>query len=178
MNKTPPIAVGILVVSDRAFQGKYQDLCAQEIKKTLFACIQNPIKIFSDVIADSQKLIESKIKAFCDKKHCGLVITAGGTGPAKRDVTPEATARVCKKILPGLAEAMRLASVEKVPTAMLSRQIAGIRGKSLVINLPGNPKAAQTCLEAIFPAIPDCLDLIGAPKMTTTNKIKAYRHKK
>ena len=131
------------------------------------------------IIADEKPLIEQALKSLCDDEQCCLVVTTGGTGPALRDVTPEATESVCEKMMPGFGELMRKVSLEKVPTAILSRQTAGIRGGSLIVNLPGQPRAIAECLDAIFPAIPYCIDLIGGPFLTTEeSKIKAFRPKK
>jgi molybdopterin adenylyltransferase len=131
------------------------------------------------IVSDDQDYVEDTIKQLCDYDHCCLVITTGGTGPAKRDITPEATEAVCDKILPGFGELMRKVSLEKVPTAILSRQTAGIRGNSLVLNLPGQPKAIAECLDAVFPAIPYCVDLIEGPYLTTNeSRVVSFRPKK
>lgn len=177
MTKIPVVTVGIIIISDRAFKKKYPDLSIPKIKKFLSTHIRNPLRIHEEIIKDCQGLIESRLKTLCDQQQCAFVLTSGGTGPSRRDVTPEATVRVCEKLLPGMSEVMRQASFDQVATAMLSRQISGVRKKTLIINLPGNPKAIATCLNAIFPAIPDCLDLIGAANIITTKKVKVYRHK-
>jgi molybdopterin adenylyltransferase len=131
------------------------------------------------IIPDEQPLIESTLKELCDVEKCCLVVTTGGTGPAKRDVTPESTEAVCDKILDGFGEQMRAISLKIVPTAILSRQIAGIRGSSLIINLPGKPSAIRDCLLAVFPAIPYCIDLIDGPFLTTHESIVvAFRPQK
>jgi molybdopterin adenylyltransferase len=133
----------------------------------------------SRVISDDQSLIESTLIELCDVERCCLVVTTGGTGPAIRDVTTEATEAVCAKLLPGFGELMRKVSLEKVPTAILSRQTAGIRGQSLIINLPGQPKAIRECLDAVFPAVPYCVDLIGGPYLETRpERMQAFRPKK
>ena len=130
------------------------------------------------MIPDEQHLIESTIKQMADKEHCSLIVTTGGTGPAPRDVPPEATESVCHKMLPGFGELMRQESLKYVPTAILSRQTAGIRGKSLVVNLPGKPKSIRECLDAVFPAIPYCIDLIGGAFIETKPEImKVFRPK-
>ena len=130
------------------------------------------------MIPDEQHLIESTIKQMADKEHCSLIVTTGGTGPAPRDVTPEATESVCHKMLPGFGELMRQESLKYVPTAILSRQTAGIRGKSLVVNLPGKPKSIRECLDAVFPAIPYCIDLIGGAFIETKPELmKVFRPK-
>jgi molybdopterin adenylyltransferase len=131
------------------------------------------------VIPDERPVIEATLQNLCDREKCCLVVTTGGTGPAPRDVTPEATAVVCDKLLDGFGELMRAVSLQKVPTAILSRQIAGIRGQSLIVNLPGKPSAIRECLLAVFPAIPYCIDLIEGPYLTTNeNVVKAFRPKK
>jgi molybdopterin adenylyltransferase len=133
----------------------------------------------TQVIPDEQPVIEATLKELCDRESCCLVVTTGGTGPARRDVTPEATAAVCSKMLPGFGELMRAVSLRAVPTAILSRQTAGIRGRTLIVNLPGKPSAIRECLLAVFPAIPDCLDLIEGPFLTTNQSVvSAFRPKK
>jgi molybdopterin adenylyltransferase len=125
---------------------------------------------------DEQEQIESTLKALCDDEGCCLVVTTGGTGPAKRDVTPEATEAVCEKMLPGFGELMRAVSLKVVPTAILSRQTAGVRGSSLVVNLPGKPSAIRDCLLAVMPAVPYCVDLIDGPRLSTNEAVvKAFR---
>ena len=130
------------------------------------------------IIPDEQPVIEATLKQMADVEGCCLIVTTGGTGPAKRDVTPEATEAVCEKMLDGFGEQMRAVSLKIVPTAILSRQVAGIRGKSLFVNLPGKPSAIRDCLLAVFPAIPYCIDLIEGPFLTTNeNVVKAFRPK-
>ena len=127
----------------------------------------------------SSRVIEATLRELCDQEKCCLVVTTGGTGPARRDVTPEATAAVCDKILDGFAEQMRAVSLKVVPTAILSRQIAGIRGQTLIVNLPGKPAAIRDCLLAVFPAIPYCVDLLEGPYLTTNEAVsKAFRPKR
>jgi len=131
------------------------------------------------VIPDEQDQLEAAMIEMADKKGCCLIVTTGGTGPAVRDVTPEATEAVCEKILPGFGELMRQTSLQYVPTAILSRQTAGIRGKSLIVNLPGKPKSIKECLEVVFPAIPYCIDLIEGPYIETNPKeMKVFRPNK
>ena len=126
----------------------------------------------------TQEVIEATMKELCDEQGCCLVVTTGGTGPAPRDVTPEATESVCDKMMPGFGELMRQVSLQYVPTAILSRQTAGIRGKSLIINLPGKPKSIRECLDAVFPAVPYCIDLIEGPYLECNEEvIKAFRPK-
>jgi len=130
------------------------------------------------VVPDEQDQVESALKALCDEEGCCLVVTTGGTGPAPRDITPEATEAVCEKILDGFGEQMRAVSLQFVPTAILSRQIAGIRGRSLLINLPGKPSAIADCLDAVFPAVPYCIDLVEGPYLQTDDTVvEAFRPK-
>jgi molybdopterin adenylyltransferase len=171
--------IGIITVSDRASQGVYEDRGGPAIKEYLAEILTSPFETVARIIADERMLIESAIGDLCDVEKCCLVITTGGTGPAARDVTPEATLAVCQKEMPGFGELMRKVSLEKVPTAILSRQTAAIRNKTLVVNLPGQPRAIRECLDAIFPAIPYCIDLLDGPYLTTDeSKIKAFRPKK
>jgi molybdopterin adenylyltransferase len=174
-----PIRIGIVTVSDRASLGVYQDLGGPAINNLLHEILSCNFETVAKIIPDEQPLIESTLKELCDVEKCCLVVTTGGTGPAKRDVTPEATEAVCDKILDGFGEQMRAISLKIVPTAILSRQIAGIRGSSLIINLPGKPSAIRDCLLAVFPAIPYCIDLIDGPFLTTHESIVvAFRPKK
>jgi molybdopterin adenylyltransferase len=132
----------------------------------------------AELVPDEIPLIEAALMAMADELGCSLIVTTGGTGPAPRDVTPEATESVCQKMMPGFGEQMRAVSLKSVPTAILSRQTAGIRGKSLIINLPGNPKAIKECLDAVMPAVPYCLELIGAQFLELdAEKVKAFRPK-
>jgi molybdopterin adenylyltransferase len=174
-----PIRIGIVTVSDRASLGVYQDLGGPAINNLLHEILSCNFETVAKIIPDEQPLIESTLKELCDVEKCCLVVTTGGTGPAKRDVTPEATEAVCDKVLDGFGEQMRAISLKIVPTAILSRQIAGIRGSSLIINLPGKPSAIRDCLLAVFPAIPYCIDLIDGPFLTTHESIVvAFRPKK
>ncbi|WKZ58292.1 MAG: molybdopterin adenylyltransferase [Cyclobacteriaceae bacterium] len=157
------IRIGIINVSDRASQGIYEDIPGKEIVTVLNEYIKSPWEKEYAVIPDEQSLIEQTLIEMADEKGCSLIVTSGGTGPAKRDVTPEATEAVCDKMMPGFGELMRQESLKYVPTAILSRQTAGIRGKCLILNLPGKPKAIRQCLNAIFPAIPYCIDLLEGP---------------
>ena len=159
--------IGILTVSDRASQGVYEDKGGPAIKAWLTRALTTPWEAVARVIPDEQELIEAALCELCETEGCSLVVTTGGTGPARRDVTPEATEAVCQKMLPGFGELMRTASLKFVPTAILSRQTAGIHGKSLIVNLPGKPSAIDDCLQAVFPAIPYCLDLIEAAYLET-----------
>lgn len=170
--------IGVLNVSDRAAAGVYEDLPGQEALRLLEAWLTSPWEKVYAVVPDERELIERKLSDFADEHHCALVLTTGGTGPAPRDVTPEATEAVCSRMMPGFGERMRAASLQYVPTAILSRQTAGIRGRTLIVNLPGKPKAIRENLEAVFPAIPYCLDLIGATRLETDEAVmKAFRPK-
>jgi molybdopterin adenylyltransferase len=140
--------------------------------------LKSEFEIVYRCIPDEQDVLEATMKELCDEEGCCLVVTTGGTGPALRDVTPEATENVCDKMMPGFGELMRQVSLQYVPTAILSRQTAGIRGKSLIINLPGKPKSIRECLDAVFPAVPYCIDLIDGPYIETNEEvIKAFRPK-
>lgn len=160
--------IGILNISDRASAGVYEDTPGKACVALLREWLTTPFQTDYKIIPDEQPFIEAEFRRMADESGCCLVVTTGGTGPAPRDVTPEATAAVCEKMLPGFGELMRAASLKYVPTAILSRQTAGIRGRTLIVNLPGRPKAIRENLEAIFPAIPYCLDLIGGPRLETT----------
>jgi molybdopterin adenylyltransferase len=155
--------IGIVTMSDRASAGVYEDLSGAAIRETLTAWLKSPWEAVYRLIPDDRATIESTLVELCDVQRCGLVVTTGGTGPALRDVTPEATEAVCQKMMPGFGELMRAVSLRKVPTAILSRQTAGIRGQTLIVNLPGKPASIRECLEAVFPAIPYCVDLINGP---------------
>jgi molybdopterin adenylyltransferase len=157
------IRIGIINVSDRASQGIYEDIPGKAIAQTLQDYLTSPWEQEYVVIPDEQHLIEQTMIDMADNRGCCLIITSGGTGPAKRDVTPEATEAVCQKMLPGFGELMRAKSLTYVPTAILSRQTAGIRNRTLIVNLPGKPKAIRQCLDAVFPAIPYCIDLLDGP---------------
>jgi len=173
------IRIGIVTVSDRASQGVYEDKGGPAIHDCLREILSCEWEAVLRLIPDEQLTIEQTLMELCDQEHCCLVVTTGGTGPAKRDVTPEATEAVCEKLLDGFGEQMRAVSLKVVPTAILSRQIAGIRGQSLIVNLPGKPSAIRDCLLAVFPAIPYCVDLIDGPFLTTNeNVVKAFRPKK
>jgi len=172
------IRLGILTVSDRASRGEYEDLGGPAIREYFHEVVSSPFEAVARVIADEQPLIELTLRELCDQERCCLVVTTGGTGPAPRDVTPEATAAVCDKMMAGFGELMRQVSLQKVPTAILSRQTAGIRGQTLIVNLPGQPRAIRECLDAVFPAIPYCIDLIGGPYLTThEHRLVAFRPK-
>ncbi len=174
-----PAKIGVVTVSDRASRGEYEDRGGPAIHAYLEGVLTSPWTPVARVIADERPTIEATLKELCETEACCLVVTTGGTGPALRDVTPEATEAVCTKMMPGFGELMRKVSIEKVPTAILSRQTAGIRGGTLIINLPGQPRAIAECLDAVFPAIPYCIDLLGGPYLTTDEtKLIAFRPKK
>lgn len=169
--------IGILTVSDRASQGKYQDLSGPAIQNWLQQVIITPWQAHAKIVADEREQIKDAIRTLA--KKCSLVLTTGGTGPAPRDVTPEATEEVCQRIMPGFGELMRAHSLQYVATSILARQTAGILNQTLVINLPGKPKAISESMEAIFPATPYCLDLIGGDWIDTdSNFCQTFRPKK
>jgi len=171
--------IGIITVSDRASRGEYEDKGGPAIAEYFRDVLASPWEPVARVIADDQTLIEETLIELCDELGCCVVVTTGGTGPAVRDVTPEATEAVAHKLMPGFGELMRKVSLEKVPTAILSRQTAAIRGRSLIVNLPGQPKAIRECLDAVMPAIPYCIDLIEGPRLETPpERIVAFRPKK
>jgi molybdopterin adenylyltransferase len=170
------VRIGIVTCSDRASSGVYEDLSGKAILSTLEEYLKTPFEAVYRLIPDERASIEATLKALADEQSCCLVVTTGGTGPAQRDVTPEATEAVCDKLLPGFGEQMRAVSLRSVPTAILSRQTAGIRGQTLIINLPGKPQSIRECLEAVFPAVPYCLDIIGAPRLEANEGvIKVFR---
>lgn len=177
---TPSTArIGIVTVSDRASRGEYQDLGGPAIRDYLASILTSPWEAVPRVIPDELRVVEATLRELCIDEKCSLVITTGGTGPALRDITPEATEAVCDKMMPGFGELMRKVSLEKVPTAILSRQTAGICGKGLIVNLPGQPRAIAECLDAVFPAIPYCIDLLDGPYLTTDEtRLVAFRPKK
>lgn len=173
-----PVKIGIITVSDRASKGIYEDISGPAIIDTLNDYLTTHWEPVHQIIPDEQYLIESTLKQMADKLDCSLIVTTGGTGPALRDVTPEATEAVCDKMMPGFGELMRQVSLQYVPTAILSRQTAGIRGNSLIVNLPGKPKSIRECLDAVFPAIPYCIDLIEGPYLETNEEVmKVFRPK-
>jgi molybdopterin adenylyltransferase len=170
------IRIGIITSSDRASRGEYEDRSGPAIKKYLSERVQNHVDWVYEVIPDEYDTLKKTMIEMSDGRHCSLVCTTGGTGPAKRDVTPEATEEVCEKMLPGFGESMRKVSLQYVPTAILSRQTVGIRGSTLIINLPGKPKAIAECLDAVIEAVPYCIDLIGGPRMEFKTEFrKAFR---
>ncbi len=164
------IKIGVVTASDRASQGIYEDISGVAIMDTMQEYLLNECVYEYRCIADEQKLIEDTLIDLA-KMGCDLIVTTGGTGPAPRDVTTEATEAVCEKLLPGFGEQMRAVSLQYVPTAILSRQTAGICRKSLIINLPGKPKSIRECLDAVFPAVPYCIDLIGGRYMEANEEV-------
>ncbi len=172
------VKIGVLNISDRAAAGVYEDTPGQAVVALLREWLATPFEVDYKIIPDERAAIEVELRRQADEAGCCLVVTTGGTGPAPRDVTPEATIAVCEKILPGFGELMRTTSLKFVPTAILSRAVAGIRRKTLIVNLPGRPKAIRENLEAVFPAIPYCLDLIGGPRIEThETAMKSFRPK-
>jgi len=183
-----PLRIGLVSVSDRASAGVYEDKGIPALKEWLARALKNPITWEARLIPDEQERISAALIELCDTAHCDLVFTTGGTGPAPRDVTPEATLAVAHKVMPGFGEQMRQISLAFVPTAILSRQVAVVRGHALVINLPGQPKSIAETLEGlpknsppvhgIFAAVPYCVDLIGGPYIETHDEVcKAFRPK-
>jgi molybdopterin adenylyltransferase len=173
------LVVGFVSISDRASAGVYKDEGIPALKAWLAGAIRSPAwRDETRLIADEQAVIEATLKELVDQKGCHLVLTTGGTGPAPRDVTPEATLAVADKVMPGFGEQMRAVSLKYVPTAILSRQVAVIRKGALIINLPGQPKAIRETLDGVFAAVPYCIDLIGGPYIETNEAVvKAFRPK-
>jgi len=171
--------IGLVSISDRASAGVYKDEGIPSLKEWLTSAIAAPAwRDETRLIADEQPVIEATLKELVDAKGCSLVLTTGGTGPAPRDVTPEATLAVADKVMPGFGEQMRAVSLKYVPTAILSRQVAVVRKKALIINLPGQPKAIRETLDGVFAAVPYCVDLIGGPYIETHEAVvKAFRPK-
>ena len=172
------VRIGFVTVSDRASRGEYEDLGGPAMQAWLSSALTNEWEAVARVVPDEQDQVEAALKELADEQGCCLIVTTGGTGPAVRDITPEATIAVSNKILDGFGEQMRAVSLKFVPTAILSRQIAAIRGQSLIINLPGKPSAIGDCLEAVFPAVPYCIDLLEGPYLETDESfVKAFRPK-
>ena len=170
--------IGIINVSDRASKGIYEDIPGKAVVATMEEYLTSDWEYAYAVIPDEQDQIAAKMIEMADEEGCCLIVTTGGTGPAVRDVTPEATEQVCQKMMPGFGEQMRRVSLQYVPTAILSRQTAGIRNNTLIVNLPGKPKAIRECLDAVFPAIPYCIDLIEGPYLEANEEvIKVFRPK-
>ena len=188
MSEFDPVRIGVVSISDRASSGAYEDKGLPALKDWLQRALRNPVQWEPRLIPDEQGRISDTLRELVDQVHCDLVLTTGGTGPAPRDVTPEATLAVADKEMPGFGEQMRQVSLRFVPTAILSRQVAVIRGKALIINLPGQPKSIAETLEGlpkaepplpgIFAAVPYCIDLIGGPYIETNEAVvKAFRPK-
>ena len=172
------IKVGVVTTSDRASAGIYEDISGKAIMDTFNDYLLNEVEYVYRCIPDEQSVIEDTLLELADDK-CDIIVTTGGTGPAPRDVTTEATEAVCSKLLPGFGEQMRAVSLQYVPTAILSRQTAGVCKESLIVNLPGKPKSIRECLDAVFGAIPYCIDLIGGGYMEANEEvIKVFRPKK
>lgn len=171
-----PVPIGILTVSDRASQGVYEDKSGPAIAEYLARALVSPWQPLRRLVADERTAITGTLIDLADNLACPLILVTGGTGPSPRDVTPEATEDVCDRIFPGFGEQMRAVSLREVPTAVLSRQMAGTRGKSLIVLLPGRPSSIRTCLDAVFPAIPYCIDLLGGPRLEANQAvIKVFR---
>lgn len=190
MSDYDKVSIGLVSISDRASRGVYEDKGVPALEDWLSSALLNSLSIIARVIPDEQAVIENTLRELSDVESCDLVLTTGGTGPAPRDITPEATLAVADKVMPGFGEQMRQISLQFVPTAILSRQVAVIRGSTLIINLPGQPKSIRETLEGlrddggkplvhgIFPAVPYCIDLIGGPYIETNESVcKAFRPK-
>jgi len=190
MSENQQVVIGLVSISDRASKGVYKDEGIPALEDWLGRVVLNPRRIVTRLIPDERPVIEATLKELCDKEGCHLVLTTGGTGPARRDVTPEATLAVADKVMPGFGEQMRQISLGFVPTAILSRQVGVIRGSTLIVNLPGQPKSIKETLEGlkdadgkqkvhgIFAAVPYCIDLIGGPYIETDETlVKAFRPK-
>ncbi|RUL88648.1 molybdopterin adenylyltransferase [Tautonia sociabilis] len=176
---TAPARIGIVTVSDRASRGEYEDRGGPAIHQYFSEVLTSPWDAVPRLVPDDRDRIAAALIELADAEGCCLIVTTGGTGPAPRDVTPEATLDVAEKPMPGFGELMRAVSLRKVPTAILSRQSAVIRGRSLIINLPGQPRAIAECLDAVMPAVPYCVDLIGGPRLETDpDRIAAFRPRK
>jgi molybdopterin adenylyltransferase len=178
MSPTEAVRIGLVSTSDRAASGVYADQGIPALQDWLGRALRNPIHWETRLIPDEQAQISAALCELVDALHCDLVLTTGGTGPAPRDVTPEATVAIAHKVLPGFGEQMRQVSLRYVPTAILSRQVGAIRGRALILNLPGQPKAIKETLDGVFPAVPYCIDLIGGPYIETNDDVcKAFRPK-
>ena len=170
------LTVGILSASDRAFRGQYEDRSGPAIEAFLGRTIASSVDTHYRLVADERERIEAALVDLADRARCAWILVSGGTGPALRDVTPEAVEAICDRRLPGFGERMRQASWDHVPTAILSRQGAAIRGRTLIVTLPGNPRAIDECLGAVFPAVPHCLELLGWPRLETTVTLRPTPH--
>lgn len=171
-----PSRIGIVTVSDRASRGEYEDRGGPAVREFLERAVTSPWEPREIIVPDDEDALAEALRRLCDNDGCALIVTTGGTGPAPRDVTPDVTVQLCETLLPGFGERMRAVSMEKVPTSMLSRQVAGIRGATLIINVPGSPKAIAECLSAVFPAVPHCLEQISDVQMETDpSVIESFR---
>jgi len=178
VSEPQPLLIGLVSISDRASAGVYEDKGIPGLTDWFTAALKTPWRMDTRLIPDEQAIIERTLIEFTDSAGCALVLTTGGTGPAPRDVTPEATLAVAHRVLPGFGEQMRQVSLRYVPTAILSRQVGAVRGRALILNLPGQPKAIKETLDGIFPAVPYCIDLIGGPYIETNENVcKAFRPK-
>ncbi len=176
MTESDTCLFGVLTASDRASKGEYKDISGPAIETFLDEALTSPWKVVRRLVEDDKSVIQDALIDLIDNQGCSVVVTTGGTGPSPRDVTPEATEEVCDRILSGFGEQMRAVSMQYVPTAMISRQTAGIRGSSLVINLPGSPRSIREILDTVFAAVPYCVDLIGGPYITTNPEVvDSYR---
>lgn len=172
-----PARIGVVTVSDRASAGIYEDRGGPAIISYLTQHLTSPWILVARLVADESDIVSDTLIELADIEGCCLIVTTGGTGPAPRDITPEATEKVCDKMMPGFGELMRLTSLKVVPTAILSRQTAGIRGSTLIINLPGKPSSISECLDAVLSAIPYCIDLIGGPRLELGGGLVGFRPK-
>ena len=178
MSEPQPLLIGLVSISDRASAGVYEDKGIPGLVEWFTAALRTPWRMETRLIPDERGLIERTLIDLVDSVACNLILTTGGTGPAPRDVTPEATLAVADKVLPGFGEQMRQVSLRYVPTAILSRQVGVVRGRALILNLPGQPKAIRETLDGVFPAVPYCLDLIGAPYVETHDAVcRVFRPK-
>ena len=176
MEASKPAAIGSVTVSDRASAGTYEDASGPAIEEFLREVVTTPWRAVRRLVPDGIDSVRDTLIELADRERCALIFTTGGTGPAPRDLTPEGTIAACTRLMPGFGELMRMESLKQVPTAILSRQTAGIRGSTLIVNLPGRPTSIRMTLQAVFPAIPYCLDLIGASRIDTDPaRCKAFR---
>ena len=178
MTQPDSLLIGLVSISDRATAGVYEDKGIPSLTEWFTSALTSPWRMETRLIPDEQPVIERTLIELVDVAGCQLVLTTGGTGPAPRDVTPEATLAVAHKVMPGFGEEMRRVSLKYVPTAILSRQVGVIRGRALILNLPGQPKAIKETLDGVFPAVPYCIDLIGGPYIETDDAVcKVFRPK-
>ena len=176
MPASEAVAIGIVTVSDRASAGTYRDISGPAIEEFLHEVVTTPWHAVRRLVPDGIETVRDALIDLADREKCALIFATGGTGPAPRDLTPEATVAACPRLMPGFGELMRSESLKQVPTAILSRQTAGIRGTTLIVNLPGRPASIRVSMQAVFPAIPYCLDLIGASRIDTDpSRCKAFR---